>query len=79
MSAKKAAKGSAHPLAPDEKPIPIDDELLLAHQETIAHRKLTRIMRSYSLKISDFKPGDFLQIYIHLSHEKNGKRSEWYL
>ena len=46
LSAYEMAKGFSKPLIVDQRPIPIDDSLRAAHDELIAKRKLTLIMRS---------------------------------
>lgn len=38
-----------------------------------ARRKLKRILRSHSLSFTDFRGGDFAQVYTYRGHEKQGK------
>lgn len=73
MSAYEAANGFSRPFAPGEKPISMDDELLLAHEELIARREMTQILRSHFLKQFDFKTGDLVQVYVRHSHQKRRK------
>lgn len=48
MSAFEAAKGYNHPLSAGSSPVPVDAELSETHDNLLTHRKLTRILRSYS-------------------------------
>lgn len=45
LSAYEMAKGFTKPLCVDQKPRPVDEELRNAHDELIAKRKLTLILR----------------------------------
>lgn len=74
MSAYETAKGLTCPHASGGKPIFVGAEILIDLQEPIVRRKLTRILRSHSLKPSNFKLGDLTQIYVH---HNNQKRDKW--
>lgn len=72
MSAFEMAKGFSKPLMINQKPIPVDDELRIAHDELIAKRKLTLILRSNATTNESFKIGDLVQIYIKDGKQKRG-------
>lgn len=73
LSAFEMAKGYSKPLLANQRPLPVDDELQKAHNELIAKRKLTLILRSNVYCTQSFKPGDFVQVYIKSGNEKRGK------
>lgn len=58
----------------EEKTVLVDKELLIAHKELMARRKLTRILCSHSLKHSDFELGDSVQVNVR---HNIVKRSKW--
>lgn len=74
LSAYEMAKGYTKPLSVGQKPIPVDDELRNAHDELIAKRKLTRILRSNVYSSKEFQVGDFVQSFID---DGTSKRGSW--
>lgn len=73
-SACEADKGHSCPIDSDISPGLVDKELLKAHIHIIAHCKLTRIIRSPSLKENDIRIGDLVQVFIKRGHQK---RRRW--
>lgn len=49
ISAFETAKGFTRPVLSDASPVPVDLELIKAHANLAARRKLTRILRLHSL------------------------------
>lgn len=74
-SAHELAKGYTRPIASGEFPATIPEEILNAHHELIAKRRLTLILRSKSITDIPLHVGDQVQIYIKQQHEKRGKWS----
>lgn len=74
LSAFEMAKGYSKPLVANQRPIQVDAELQAAHDELIAKRKLTLIMRSNTFPSQSFKVGDLVQIYIN---DGKSKRGSW--
>lgn len=73
ISAFEAAKGYSRPINPDVPPAPVDAEMLEAHANLVARRKLTKILRSHSLEENEFRTGDLVQIFMKRGHEKRGR------
>ena len=73
ISAYEAAKGYTRPVNSEVPPVPVDAELLEAHANLVARRKLTKILRSHSLSEKDFRPGDLVQVYVKRGKEKRGR------
>lgn len=73
ISAYEAAKGYTRPIHPYVSPVPVDRELLEAHSNLVARRKLTRILRLHSLTDQNFRLGDLVQVYQKQGHQKRGK------
>lgn len=73
LSAYEADKGYTRPVNPEIPPVPVDEELLEAHANLIARRKLMRILRSHSLSTQDFRVGDLAQIFSKRGKEKRGR------
>lgn len=72
ISAFEAEKGYRRPVQPDMPPVTVDSELLQAHGNLIARRKLKRILRSNSLSSNDFRVDDLVQIYVKHGKQKRG-------
>lgn len=72
LSAYEMAKGFTKPLCVNHKPIPVDDELRNAHDERIAKRKLTLILRSNVYSTDKFNVGGLVQFFIDDGKSKHG-------
>ena len=74
LSAYEMAKGYTKPVIAGQLPIAVDDELQKAHEELIAKRKLTLILRSKVFPADSFKIGDLVQVFIK---DGKAKRGSW--
>lgn len=74
MSANELAKGYTRPLICSQLPVSVPQEIVTAHQNLVARRKLCLILKSKATNDEPVRPGDLVEIYIKL---KNGKRGEW--
>lgn len=75
ISAYEAAKGYTRPINSCMPPVPVDHELVEAHSNLVARRKLTRILRSHSLTEHNFRLGDLVEVYQKRGKQKRGKWS----
>lgn len=60
----KLAKEFTCPVLNNSEFQSIPDEIVRAHVNTYAKRRLNRILRSYSLVSKSFKVGDMVQVYV---------------
>lgn len=74
LSAFEMKKGFSKPLISSQRPIPVDEELHTAHDELIAKRKLTLIMRTNTFLSAQLKIGDLVQVFLH---DGKSKRGSW--
>ncbi len=73
VSSFEMAKGFTKPISEFNEPIPIPEELISAHEELKAKRKLNLILRSHNFKLPPIKIGDMVQIYAKDGNAKYGK------
>lgn len=73
-SAHELTKGYTRPLA-GNFPAVVPEEIIQAHQNLIAERKLTKILKSKAITNAQFCVGDLVQIYVKNQHQKRGKWS----
>lgn len=73
-SAHELAKGYTRPAVSGSFPAPVPHDVLQAHEDLAAKRKLTRILRSKSIVDLPVNVSDLVQIFI--KHEKQ-KRGQW--
>lgn len=73
-SAFELAKGYTRPLHPKSHVCPIPPEIVEAHVDLLAKRKLHLIMRTQVSPSQTFDVGDLVEIYIKNEH---GKRGRW--
>ena len=74
-SANELAKGYTRPIQSGEYPATVPEEIVNAHDQLLAKRKLTRILRSKACTESAIQTGDLVQIYIKEQHAKRGNWS----
>lgn len=70
-SSQELAKGYTRPIS-NTLPVPVPHEILEAHNELIAKRKLNKILRSKAITDKRIKECDFVQLYIKKGLEKRG-------
>jgi len=75
MSANEMAKGYTRPLYNGKAPVFVPIEIMEAHQNLKAKRKLTMILRSKACTDERFSPGQLVQVFIKQGKEKRGKWS----
>lgn len=74
-SAHELAKGYTRPVINGSVPSCVPSEILDAHANLLAKRKLTLILRSKATAYEDFSPGSVVQVFIKTGKEKRGKWS----
>lgn len=75
LSAHELAKGYTRPVIAGTYPVLVPRELIEAQKTLASKRKLTLILRSKATVDTPVKPGDVVQVFIKLQHDKRGKWS----
>ena len=74
-SAQELAKGYTRPATVGSYPVIVPEDILQAHDNLLAKRKLTRILRSKTTSDIPVKVDDIIQIFIREQKDKRGKWS----
>ena len=74
MSAFEIAKGFSRPIC-NQSIKPVDNELIEAHDNLCAKRKMNKILRSHSYDRNVIRTGDLVQVYIKNEKQKRGSWS----
>ncbi len=72
-SSHELAKGYTRPVLHGKTPMRVPEEIISAHEQLLAKRKLTLIMRFKSTKDSIVRPGDMIQVDVKKDSAKRGK------
>lgn len=72
ISAFEAAKGYVLPISFGSPLVHVDGALVEAHDNLVARRTLTNILRSNNFTLQKISPGDLVQVYMKRGLEKRG-------